>query len=164
MPSDYAPLYFASAVLPDGRVLVEGGEYNFLRQDETNLGAIYDPIKNKWTNVNPPSGWSEIGDSPSDRFAQRHSHCWDRTSRPKARFFNANDLRLDHQRIGQIRRLCRGRHGVAAQRQGLLVDTQNTPNSEMFNPKTNTWTTRRKHDRGSLDQRWRGNRARLVAA
>ena len=28
MPSDYAPLYFASQVLPDGRVLVEGGEYN----------------------------------------------------------------------------------------------------------------------------------------
>ena len=30
MSSDYGPLYFASAVLPDGRVLVEGGEYNFL--------------------------------------------------------------------------------------------------------------------------------------
>ena len=29
MPSDYGPLYFASAVLPDGRVIVEGGEYNF---------------------------------------------------------------------------------------------------------------------------------------
>ncbi|MFZ0800701.1 MAG: hypothetical protein WBQ09_06720, partial [Terriglobales bacterium] len=28
MQSGYAPLYFASAVLPDGRVLVEGGEYN----------------------------------------------------------------------------------------------------------------------------------------
>src|SRR5947208_2767500 len=28
MPAGYAPLYFASAVLPDGRVLIEGGEYN----------------------------------------------------------------------------------------------------------------------------------------
>ncbi len=28
MPTGYAPLYFASAVLPDGRVIVAGGEYN----------------------------------------------------------------------------------------------------------------------------------------
>jgi hypothetical protein len=65
MPSDYAPLYFASQVLPDGRLLVEGGEYNFLQGVETNLGAIYDPLKNKWTNVDPPTGWSTIGDSPA---------------------------------------------------------------------------------------------------
>jgi len=65
MPSDYAPLYFASAVLADGRVIVEGGEYNFVGTGESNLGAIYDPVANKWTNVNPPSGWTEIGDSPS---------------------------------------------------------------------------------------------------
>ena len=31
MPDGYAPLYFASAVLPDGRVVVEGGEYQALR-------------------------------------------------------------------------------------------------------------------------------------
>jgi hypothetical protein len=49
MPSNYAPLYFASNMLPDGRVLVEGGEYNFVQQDETNLGAIYDPLTDKWT-------------------------------------------------------------------------------------------------------------------
>ena len=27
MPNNYAPLYFASAILPDGRMIVEGGEY-----------------------------------------------------------------------------------------------------------------------------------------
>ena len=41
MQSGYAPLYFASAVLADGNVLVEGGECNNLIQDETNLGAFY---------------------------------------------------------------------------------------------------------------------------
>jgi hypothetical protein len=56
MPSGYAPLYFASAVLPDGRVLVEGGEYNNLIGDDTNQGAIYDPVANTWTKVNPPAG------------------------------------------------------------------------------------------------------------
>jgi len=31
----------------------------------TNLGAIYDPTKNAWTSLPPPSGWQYIGDSPS---------------------------------------------------------------------------------------------------
>ncbi len=64
MQSGYAPLYFASAVLPDGRVLVEGGEYNNLQGVETNLGDIYDPTTNTWTAVAPPTGWRTIGDSP----------------------------------------------------------------------------------------------------
>jgi hypothetical protein len=64
MPSDYGPLYFASAVLPDGNVIVEGGEYNFLQRAETSLGAYYNASKNTWTAVNPPSGWTSIGDSP----------------------------------------------------------------------------------------------------
>src|SRR3954466_15585350 len=38
MPSDYGPLYFASAVLPDGRVIVEGGEYNFCSAVWSNQG------------------------------------------------------------------------------------------------------------------------------
>ena len=29
------------------------------------VGYIYDPVANTWTNVAPPSGWSNIGDSPS---------------------------------------------------------------------------------------------------
>src|SRR5260221_5836592 len=65
MQSTYAPLYFASVVLRDGRVLFEGGESNFLSPVETNLGSIYDPAANTWTAVNPPSGWSTIGDSPA---------------------------------------------------------------------------------------------------
>src|ERR1700735_1071527 len=39
MPSGYGPLYYASAVLPDGRVIVEGGEYNLGPDVETNKGA-----------------------------------------------------------------------------------------------------------------------------
>lgn len=63
MASDYGPLYFASAVLPDGRVIVEGGEYNFCNAVWTNQGAIYDPVANSWKTVNPPSGWRTIGDA-----------------------------------------------------------------------------------------------------
>ena len=65
LPSNYDPYAFASATLADGRVLIEGGEYNFGNFAFTDLGAIYDPAKNTWTPVNPPAGWGFIGDSPS---------------------------------------------------------------------------------------------------
>jgi hypothetical protein len=45
----YQPLYFASAVLPDGRVVVIGGEYNRDLTGDTNLGEIYDPAANTWS-------------------------------------------------------------------------------------------------------------------
>ena len=65
LPAGYSPLYHGSAVLPDGRVIIEGGEYNFLKPVWTNKGAIYDPRKNTWTLVQPPAGWSTIGDAQS---------------------------------------------------------------------------------------------------
>ena len=65
MASNYGPLFFASSVLPDGRVVVEGGEYNQYGGGFSNLGAIYDPVANTWTSVNPPTGWNAIGDASS---------------------------------------------------------------------------------------------------
>jgi hypothetical protein len=78
MPSGYAPLFGGSGVLPDGRVIFEGGEYNDSTQsgncpnpqNYTSLGAIYDPVANTWTNVPQPPFWttsifvtSTIGDA-----------------------------------------------------------------------------------------------------
>lgn len=54
LPAGYSPLYHSSAVLPDGRLIIEGGEYNFFVPTWTDLGAIYDPLANTWTPVNPP--------------------------------------------------------------------------------------------------------------
>lgn len=66
MPSGYSPLYFGSQVMPDGKhVTVEGGEYLNCSAVWTNKGAIYDSVANTWTNVPPPSGWSQIGDAQS---------------------------------------------------------------------------------------------------
>ena len=65
-PWNYGPYAFASAVLADGRVLIEGGEYNLNGPFSlTNLGAIYDPVADAWTQVAPPPGWNFIGDSAS---------------------------------------------------------------------------------------------------
>ena len=53
-------------MLRNGKILIEGGEYNGSGTEVwTNLGAIYDPIQNTWTPVNPPAGWSNIGDAQS---------------------------------------------------------------------------------------------------
>ncbi|HLY05769.1 MAG TPA: hypothetical protein VKR31_08485 [Rhizomicrobium sp.] len=65
MPSGYSPLFFASQTLPDGRMIVNGGEYNIDGGGFVTLGALYDPVKNSWTSVSPPGGWSTIGDAES---------------------------------------------------------------------------------------------------
>ena len=67
MQAGYAPLYFSSAVLPDGRVIVEGGEYECSSGscnvvDETQ-GAIYNPLTDTWAVMSPPAGWTTIGDA-----------------------------------------------------------------------------------------------------
>ncbi len=59
----YSPLFFGAAVLPNGQLLVEGGEYNKLNPDWTNMGALYNPVTNKWAKINPPAGWTTIGDA-----------------------------------------------------------------------------------------------------
>ena len=65
MPAGYNPLYFGSAVLPNGKFIVMGGEYNACNAVWTTLGAIYNPFTNKWTAMAPPTGWSTIGDAQS---------------------------------------------------------------------------------------------------
>ena len=70
MPSDYGPLYYASGVLADGRLIVTGGEYNLTPTPIfTNKGAIYDPLADQWTRLEPPTGWDRIGDAQSEILA-----------------------------------------------------------------------------------------------
>jgi len=66
MPSAYTPLYFASAILPDGRMIVEGGEYIGENAVWSDQGAIYNPVTNSWTSVAPPRGWTNMGDAASE--------------------------------------------------------------------------------------------------
>lgn len=69
LPSSYPPHAYAAAVLPDGRLAIEGGEQLNRVPTGSNLGAIYDPIANAWTMVSPPNGgtgsWAYISDAPS---------------------------------------------------------------------------------------------------
>ncbi|HSE13164.1 MAG TPA: hypothetical protein VLB69_11070 [Rudaea sp.] len=58
----YIPTAAAQAVLADGRVLIEGGEYTGPLFDFTltNQGAIYDPVLNIWTPVLPPAFFVDL--------------------------------------------------------------------------------------------------------
>jgi len=69
MPSGYAPMNAGTGILPDGKFIIVGGDNNGTAASWTNQGAIYDPVANTWTTVNPPNGgageFQHIGDAPS---------------------------------------------------------------------------------------------------
>ncbi|HXA35771.1 MAG TPA: hypothetical protein VNW26_05515 [Steroidobacteraceae bacterium] len=52
----------AQAVLADGRIILEGGEYSNYGYDFllTNQGAIYDPVSNTWISVPPPLFFNDL--------------------------------------------------------------------------------------------------------
>src|ERR1043165_4451375 len=65
--SNLERLFYASNVLPDGRVFVLGGEYSgpTTTQNWTNRGEIYNPVTNSWSPIaNFPQ--SSFGDDPSE--------------------------------------------------------------------------------------------------
>jgi hypothetical protein len=141
LPSGYVPDAFASAVLADGRVLIEGGEYNNGAFALTNQGAIYDPAANTWTTVNPPSSWGYIGDSPACVL-------------PNGKFLIGR--KLDKQ-VGQLDPTTmrwtllsyQGKSDFNAEEGWTLMpdgtiltfDVKNSPNSEKYDPVAHKWTT-----------------------
>ena len=59
-----APLYFASAVLKDGRVFVAGGEYDDGLNWDLLAVQVYNPASDIWSIGAVPPGWTNIGDAP----------------------------------------------------------------------------------------------------
>ncbi len=143
MQSGYAPLYFASAVMNDGRVLVEGGEYNNLSQDETNKGAIYDPTTNTWTTVNPPAGWTTIGDSPAIVLPDG-TFMMGQGGSPSEKQVTFDATTLAWTAItGSGKADGFSEEGFVLLPDGnvLTVDCEDGTNSEIYNPGTEKWTS-----------------------
>ena len=68
LPVGYAPWFFGSQVLMDGKtVVIEGGEYNGGRSVWTTKGAIgtISGSTVTWTANSPPAGWTTLGDAES---------------------------------------------------------------------------------------------------
>jgi len=150
LPSGYAPLYHSSAVLPDGRVIIEGGEYNFFDPVWTNLGAIYDPVVDAWKPVNPPAGWTTIGDAQGTVLANgifMQSNCCTREAAL------LDPVTLTWTATGKNKFDPNDEEGWTLLPNGkvLTVDayvpippTQYDPNgtnSELYNPKTGSWSS-----------------------
>jgi Kelch motif len=143
LPTGYEPLYFGSAVLPDGRVLVEGGEYNDFSPDWTTKGAIYNPATNTWTSVNPPSGWTTIGDAQTVILINgtlMQANC----CTTQAAYFNEKTLAWTE--VGTGKADINDEEGWTLLPNGtvLTVDANNTSddtNSEIYTPSTETWAT-----------------------
>jgi hypothetical protein len=62
-PMTDSRLYYASAVLSDGRVFVAGGEYHNGAQVDWNQAEIYNAVQDAWQPATAP-GWTHIGDAP----------------------------------------------------------------------------------------------------
>jgi hypothetical protein len=149
MPAGYAPLYFASAVLPDGRMIVEGGEYNVENAVWTNQGAIYSPVTNTWRSVAPPPGWTNIGDAASDVLSNGtfmlQQACQTCLTNPDLvvddALLNAKTLKW---RVipGTGKNDPNDEEGWTLEPNGrlLTLDTWIPAATQLFSPRTNTWS------------------------
>jgi hypothetical protein len=149
MPSDYTPLYFGSAILPDGRMIVEGGEYIGENAVWSDQGAIYDPVSNTWTSVAPPPGWTNIGDAASDvlpdgTFMLEHP-CNTCLTNPD---LTVDDALLNASNLTWTVIPATGKtdpndeEGWTLEPNGklLTVDTWGIGNTELFDPSSDTWS------------------------
>ena len=139
LPEGYAPLYYSSAVLADGRVVVIGGEYNYLQLVETNLGAIYDPVNNVWTTLQPPDGWFNIGDAQNTVLPDGRLLLADIYDSQIARL---DPVTLTWTAVGSTGKADRNsEEGWTLLPDGtiLTVDTLNPPYAEKYRPKSGTW-------------------------
>jgi hypothetical protein len=138
LPAGYSPLYYASAVLPDGRVIVEGGEYNFFIPGNNTLGAIYDPTTNVWTSVVGPKSWCCISDAPSVVLANGQFMLANGDTRQQARL-DAATLTWTETGTGKADSNNEEGWTLLPNKQVLTVDTRNGTNSEVYVPASGKW-------------------------
>ncbi len=142
LPAGYGPRYFASAVLPDGRLVMSGGEYNLLGKTEveTNLGAIYNPYTNTWAPLAPPPGWLVIGDAQSVILNNGTFLLGDCCYKVVATL-NASTLAFSW--LNSNKADADSEEGWTLLPNGTVftVDVSDPPNSEIYNPSTGLWAS-----------------------
>lgn len=154
MQSGYGPKFFASAVLSDGRVIVEGGEYNLGGAASWGTqGAIYDPTAGaggSWTAVSPPSGWQTIGDAQSTVLANGKfmlASCCDKPFR--SALFNPTNLTWGVTGTNKADLFDEESWSLLPDGSVLTVDAYTTSvagvacglNTEKYNPASGAWST-----------------------
>lgn len=133
-----ARLYYASAVLADGRVFVAGGEYNGgTAEVRLNAAEIYDPLTDMWSDLPTPTGWTKTGDAAARMLSDGRILVGQLTDNETAiftpgpdtwtaapdKFDNSNEESWTLLRDGTV----------------LAVQTHSEPNAEKYDPASNTW-------------------------
>ena len=140
LPAGYGPLYFGSAVLADGKLVIDGGEYNFFAPAETIQGAIYDPVADAWTSISPPAGWTRIGDASSvvlsdDTFMLGNCCLFAQA------LLDEGSLRWTFTGTGKADGNSEEGWTLLPDGKVLTVDVGAEPNSELYNPRTGSWSS-----------------------
>jgi hypothetical protein len=149
LPQGYAPIYFGSQLLLNGRqVVIEGGEYNNGTAVWTTLGALgtITPWGNvSWAPNSPPSGWGTIGDAESIVLANGkylQSNC----CTPQNAIFNGPN---SWTATGSVSQSSNDESGftLLPNDKVLTVDAKNSPcgtgvkgGAELYNQATGTWS------------------------
>jgi hypothetical protein len=141
LPSGYGPLYYAAAVLPDGRVVVIGGEYNLGFEDWTTLGAIYSPATNTWKTLSHPSGWTRVGDAQSVILANGSLMIANCCTTQQA-LLNASTLTWTATGTGKADSNNEEGWTLLPNGKVLTVDVNSgNTNSEIYNPANGSWSS-----------------------
>jgi len=141
LPSGYVPDAFASAVLADGRLIIEGGEYNNNEFAFTNLGAVYDPVKDTWTKQDPPAGWGFIGDSPSAVLPNGHFLLGSKFDKRDAELDPATLTWTDLKSTGKNDRNAEEGWTLMPDGSVLTYDVTKAPHSERYIPSEDKWVS-----------------------
>jgi hypothetical protein len=140
LPAGYAPLYYASAVLRDGRLAILGGEYNFGQAVWTTLGALYSPKTNKWRTLSHPAGWNSVGDAQSVILANGTLMVANCCTTEEA-LLNAATLTWTATGTGKADVNDEEGWTLLPGGKVLTVDANNgSTNSEIYNPTTGSWS------------------------
>jgi hypothetical protein len=147
----YQPLYFASAVLPDGRVVVIGGEYNNLVPLWTNIGFVYNPVTNTWSEqITVPGDWCCAGGTGTGAICDAQSTILTNGTMLLANIAHTFIASFDPSTLTFTAFTPAGKDDINDEEGWnqlpngtfLAVDSRFQTSFEVFDPLTNSWETR----------------------
>jgi hypothetical protein len=138
----YGPVFFGSAVLQDGTVLIFGGEYNVnYTSTSPSVDALevqlYDPTTDAWTVLGTPTGWTNIGDPASTVLADGRVLFGNPNNAnmvifdPQTQAYFSTSTKNDNSSEETFTLLPTG--------DVVTAQCSNGTNSELYTPSTDTW-------------------------
>jgi hypothetical protein len=140
----YQPVFFASSVLANGQVIVIGGEYNGGPAVRTNIGFVYNPVANTWSNqLTENFGSGAVGDAMGLVLANG-TYILSNLSNPGANIESFNPAMLSFTTLNPTGKLATTNNeenwAILYDGTVLTVSTTVASTFEIYNPTTNAWT------------------------